>query len=157
MIPQQQHDVIFSSSSSSSTSPFSSTGTGTSSAAKTVHYGHLFSTFLDLPSTTNNKRHCKRMIVLRNPIDRVISHFYYWNTPEEAWNMFPHIFDHDNNVGGGRRHNDHCDAHPDDLRGNFNQFSKYVLPHRSNENAAFLCFFYLSSKLTPICSSSPFY
>jgi hypothetical protein len=105
-----------------------------------VHYGHFYSTFLEQdrrlhPATggrdgdladgngdpfdhhddqTNiaspTTRNCLKMTLLRDPIDRVISHFYYWHRREEEWPM----------VATAKNE---CENDPELVRP-FNQFSK---------------------------------
>jgi hypothetical protein len=48
---------------------------------RATHVGHILPHFLDLTNT----HECKRMTILRDPIDRVISLFYYQEHSETMW------------------------------------------------------------------------
>jgi hypothetical protein len=48
---------------------------------KATHVGHILPHFLDLTDTHK----CKRMTILRDPIDRVVSLFYYQKFNESMW------------------------------------------------------------------------
>jgi hypothetical protein len=48
---------------------------------RATHVGHIFPLFLDITDTHK----CRRMTILRDPIDRVVSLFYYQKNNESMW------------------------------------------------------------------------
>jgi PIN domain nuclease of toxin-antitoxin system len=62
--------------------PRDNSKTVASYSKRATHVGHILPHFLDLTSTHK----CRRMTILRDPIDRVISLFYYQKHNETMWN-----------------------------------------------------------------------
>ena len=76
-----------------------------------MYVGHLFPAFLDKTNTTD----CLQVTMLRDPIDRVMSHFYYWNLQDKDWEAVGNI-------------QQECSASPDHIRP-YNQLSNNMVRH----------------------------